>query len=75
MTHYANLFAGIEAKTGIKQSDWLAKKFVFLLTNHVAEFLCSLKVARTNSPSGKPSLEMYASDGKLIRIRGIRFNA
>ena len=49
--HWANLFVRIEARTGIKQRDWLAKKFAVSLTNRVAEFLCSLRVARTNSPS------------------------
>ena len=33
----------------------MAKKFAFLLTNHVAEFLCSIRFARTNSPCGKPA--------------------
>ena len=43
----------VEAKTGIKQRDWLVKNFAFSLPNHVAEFLCSLRVARTNLPGGK----------------------
>ena len=54
--HYANLFARREAKTRIRQRDWLTKQQTFLPTNHVAEFLFSLRVARTNSPSGKRAL-------------------
>ena len=50
------MFARREAKTRIQQRDWLAKKFVASATNHVAEFLFSLRVARTNSPSGKRAL-------------------
>ena len=42
-----------EAKTRIQQRDWVAEKFIFLLTNHVAEFLLSLRVWRTNSLDGK----------------------
>ena len=45
-----------EAKTRIQQRDWLAKKFAASSTNHVAGFLFSLRVARTNSPSGKRAL-------------------
>ena len=41
------------AKTRIQQRDWLPKQRTFSPTNHVAEFLFSLRVARTNSPSGK----------------------
>ena len=51
--HWANLFARREAKTRIRQRDWLTKQRTFSPTNHVAEFLFSLRVARTNSPSGK----------------------
>ena len=54
--HQANLFARHKAKTRIQQSDWLAKKFAASSTNHVAEFLFSLRFARTNSPSGKRAL-------------------
>ena len=54
--HWANLFARREAKTRIQQRDWLAKKFAASSTNHVAGFLFSLRVARTNSPSGKQAL-------------------
>ena len=32
--------------TKCKQRNWLAKKFAFPLTNHVAEFVNSLRVAR-----------------------------
>ena len=45
-----------EAKTRIQQRDWWAKKFAASSTNHVAGFLFSLRVARTNSPSGKRAL-------------------
>ena len=50
------MFARREAKTRIQQRDWLAKKFAASSTNHVAGFLFSLRVARTNSPSGKRAL-------------------
>ena len=44
-----------QRKTRIQQGDWLTKRRTFSPTNHVAEFLLSLRVARTNSPSGKPA--------------------
>ena len=50
-------------QTRIQQRDWLAKKFAASSTNHVAVFLFSLRVARTNSPSGKRALVP-----KIIRI-------
>ena len=65
--HQANLFARREAKTRIQQRDWLAKKFAASSTNHVSEFLFSLRVARTNLPSGKRALAVlswiYMSEG------------
>ena len=57
--HQANLLARIKAKTGIKQREYLAKKFAFSLTNHIAEFLCSLRVAQTNSLSVKLTLQNF----------------
>ena len=56
LSHQGNLFARHKAKTRIQQRDWLAKKFAASSTNHVAEFLFSLRFARTNSPSGKRAL-------------------
>ena len=53
------MFARREAKTRIQQRDWLAKKFAASSTNHVAGFLFSLRVARTNSPSGKRALGIF----------------
>ena len=50
------MFARREAKTRIRQRDWLTKQRTFSPTNHVAEFSFSLRVARTNSPSGKRAL-------------------
>ena len=50
------MFARREAKPRIQQRDWLAKTFAALSTIHVAEFLVSLRVARTNSPSAKRAL-------------------
>ena len=40
----------------IQQRDWLPKQRTLSPTNHVAEFLFSLRVARTNLPSGKRAL-------------------
>ena len=55
------------SKTRIQQRDWLAKKFAASSTNHVAGFLFSLRVARTNSPSGKRALGML--DSVMLWIR------
>ena len=52
------MFARREAKTRIRQRDWLTKQRIFSPTNHVAEFLFSLRVARTNSSSGKRTLDL-----------------
>ena len=52
-----------KAKTRIQQRDWLAEKFASSSTSHVAEFLFSLRIARTNSPSGKRATGPFSRYG------------
>ena len=67
------MFARREAKTRIQQRDWLAKKFAASSTNHVAGFLFSLRVARTNSPSGKRALRVLRKAGVEVKkyVKGL----
>ena len=54
-------------KTGIKQSDWLAVKFIFLLTNLVAIFFGLLRVAQASLPSRKLQYDMANTHVKNIK--------
>ena len=56
--HQANLFARTDKKVGTLPTCLCEFFRQPILTNHVAGFLFSPRVARTNSPSGKRALSI-----------------